>query len=227
MANQIGVIIPAAGSGTRLGGVSKPLIEIDGRPAIIRLLALFSGLREVSRICVAVPKGNIQQYSDVIMTEFPDNVDIVEGGTERPYSVRNAYHFLSSRISEDDLVCIHDAARPLLAKGDLERVINEAWKSGAAFLASRLKDTLKVADDDNFCVSTIDRSRVFGAQTPQVMKSAFLKRAYFEIENLSGLTDEIMLMERIGVKARIVESQHPNFKVTTADDLQLLKKLIS
>lgn len=227
MAGKIGVIIPAAGAGKRLGGVSKPLLEVGGKPIILRLLSLFSELDHVARICVAVPKAGITEFKKVPqLADYRGLVEFVEGGTERALSVRNAYESISSVISDDDLVCIHDAARPLLSPDDLERVIEAAWKHKAAFLASKVKDTLKAVDEDGFCVSTVDRRTLFAAQTPQVMISEFLKRAYRDVSDCSGLTDEIMLMEKIGVRAYVVEPRHLNFKVTTSDDLDLLKKII-
>lgn len=76
-------------------------------------------------------------------------------------------------------------------------------------------------------MSTIDRSRVYAAQTPQVMKAGLLSRAYKTVTNISDITDEIMLMEKIGVKAFVVEPHHLNLKLTTPEDLELIKKLIS
>lgn len=228
MGKGIGVIIPAAGTGKRLGGLSKPLIEIGGSPIILRLLNLFMELGNVRRICVAVPPGSISNFKNIVeSTESQAFIQIVEGGTERPASVKNAFQNLKKSISEDDLVCIHDAARPLLSKTDLDRVIEAGWKHGAAFLAAKVKDTLKVVDESNFCVSTVDRSKIFAAQTPQVLTSRLLSRAYDAVSDFSDVTDEIMLLERIGVKAFVVEPHNLNFKLTTAEDLELLKKLIS
>ncbi|MCL4510867.1 MAG: 2-C-methyl-D-erythritol 4-phosphate cytidylyltransferase [Bacteroidetes bacterium] len=227
MGRGIGVIIPAAGSGKRLGGLSKPLIEIGGRPIILRLLELFAELGDVKRICIAVQPENISDFRKIVEPmELWGFMEIVEGGTERPSSVKNAFQNLKKSISEDDLVCIHDAARPLLSKTDLDRVIEAGWKHGAAFLAAKVKDTLKVVDESNFCVSTIDRSKIFAAQTPQVMTSKLLSRAYDAVSDFSDVTDEIMLLERIGVKAFVVEPHNLNLKLTTAEDLELLKKLI-
>lgn len=228
MSGKVGVIIPAAGAGKRLGGVSKPLIEIGGKPLIIRLLNLFAGLKSVSRICIAVPPEGISDFSAIAKSSgFADLIGIVEGGAERPVSVKNAYESLSPLLDDDDLVCIHDAARPLLSAEDLKSVIEAGWERGAAFLASRVKDTLKVVDKKGFCESTIDRSTVYAAQTPQVIRSGLLKNAYEKVSDYSGLTDEIMLMEKIGVRAYVVEPRHLNFKITTSEDLDLLRKLIS
>ncbi|MFZ1082481.1 MAG: 2-C-methyl-D-erythritol 4-phosphate cytidylyltransferase [Candidatus Kryptoniota bacterium] len=228
MGKKIGVVIPAAGVGTRLGGVSKPLIEIGGQTLIGRLLNLFGELKQVETICVAVSRTNIIQIRKIVESlKLQPVVQIIEGGIERPLSIKNAFDCLGHHLDEDDLICIHDAARPLLSKSDLEKVIDAGWQHDAAFLATKVKDTLKVVDDKNFCVSTIDRSRVYAAQTPQVMKAGLLSRAYKTVTNISDITDEIMLMEKIGVKAFVVEPHHLNLKLTTPEDLELIKKLIS
>ncbi|MCL5268824.1 MAG: 2-C-methyl-D-erythritol 4-phosphate cytidylyltransferase [Bacteroidetes bacterium] len=228
MGKGIGVIIPAAGSGRRLGGVSKPLIEIGGEPIIRRLLNLFAKLHGLKHICLAAPQTDILNFQRIVQpTELRRLTAVVEGGAERPLSVKNAFEFLRSMVNDDDLVCIHDAARPLLSAEDLEEVISAGWKFGAAFLAAPVKDTLKMVDENNFCESTVDRSRLFAAQTPQVMTAGLLSRAYGQLGDLTGVTDEIMLLERIGVKAFVVEPRHINPKITTAEDLELLQKLTS
>ncbi len=228
MSRRIGVIIPAAGAGKRLGGVSKPLIEIGGKPVILRLIGLFAGLPDVHRVCIAVPSVGVADFNRVIETSgFRELTEIVEGGAERPQSVRNAFMSIRRLLSDDDLVCIHDAARPLLSGEDLNGVVAAAWEHGAALLASKVKDTLKVVNAGSFCESTIDRSKIFAAQTPQVMRAGLLSKAYGNVEDLSDVTDEIMLMERIGVKAFVVEPRHPNLKITTSEDLDLLRKIIS
>ncbi len=228
MGRKVGVIIPAAGAGERLGGVSKPLIEVDGRPILFRILSLFARLPGVSRICIAVPNSAINRFRRIVETSgFQNITDIVEGGAERPISVRKVFLAIAPGLSDDDLVCIHDAARPLLSEDDLNNVIARAWEHGAAFLASKVKDTLKVVDEFGHSVSTLDRSNIFAAQTPQVMKVGLLKEAYARVPDYSTVTDEIMLLERIKVKALVVAPRHLNFKVTTSEDLELLLKLLS
>lgn len=228
MAGRIGVIIPAAGAGKRLGGVSKPLIEAGGKPIILRLLALFGRMENVTVICIAAPPSAVAGFRAIASAaQTAPPVEIVEGGSERPLSVKNAFLSIDSSLSDDDLVCVHDAARPLLNLEDLENVIAAGWKHGAALLGTRVKDTLKRVDEKGFCTGTIDRSEIFAAQTPQVMKAGLLRKAYAEVPDCSRLTDEIMLMESIGVNAFVVQTKHLNFKITTSEDLDLLKRLLS
>ncbi len=228
MGKKIGVIIPAAGAGRRLGGVSKPLIEVGGNPVVLRLLNLFCRLKNVSKICLAAPVSNLAQFKSIAaLPEYRSLIEIVEGGAERSLSVKTAFEAIQGSLFDDDLVCIHDAARPLLSTEDLDRVIDAAWNHRAAFLASRVKDTLKLVDDEGFCASTIDRSRIFAAQTPQVIRAGLLREAYGKTTDYSRITDEIMLLEELGVKAFVVEPLHLNFKITTSEDLDLLKRILS
>lgn len=228
MPGDIGVIIPAAGAGRRLGGISKPLIEIGGEAIIGRLVRLFSEVSMVKRICVAVQKQDIRLFQRFLQSaDTRSLVSIIEGGLERPFSVRNAFQHIRESLDDRDLVCIHDAARPLLSREDLDRVLLAASEEGAAFLAVRVKDTLKVVDEDNFCLGTVDRSKMFAAQTPQVVRVELLSRAYSQVDDLSGVTDETMLLEKIGVKAFVIEPRHINPKITTAEDLELLRRLTS
>jgi 2-C-methyl-D-erythritol 4-phosphate cytidylyltransferase len=228
MAKGIGVIIPAAGAGNRLGRVSKPLIEMGGRPLISRILDLFRKLRGLKKIYLAVPGEAIHMFAEIVKAmELNGLVEIVEGGEMRAISVRNAYEKLRGHINDDDLVCVHDAARPLLSESDLDSVIAAGWKYGAAFLALKAKDTLKFVDAEHFCTRTIDRSNIYCAQTPQVMLSRFLSQAYKTSLDISKATDEIMLLEGAGVKVFVVEPEHLNLKLTTPEDLELIKKLIS
>lgn len=189
---------------------------------------MFAAVERVEKICVAVSPSSIRQFRSIAQSlDLRDLVEIVEGGAERPLSVKNCFDLISRELLEDDLICIHDAARPLLAKSDLDEVLEAGREHGAALLAARIKDTLKVVDESNLCVSTIDRTKVFAAQTPQVIKTGLLARAYAEVEDIAGVTDEIMLMERIGVQAMVVEPRHLNLKLTTPEDLELIEKFLS
>lgn len=228
MSREIGVIIPAAGAGRRLGGMSKPLIEVGGETVISRLLRLFSGISEVKHICLAVQPQDIRLFERLVESaDLRSLATVVEGGLERPVSVKRAFQLIRTLLHDEDLVCIHDAARPLLSKDDLERVLAAASNHGSAFLAAPVKDTLKVVTEDHLCQGTVDRSRIFAAQTPQVIRAELLSRTYHDVDDLSGITDEIMLLERIGVKAFVVEPHHINPKITTAEDLELVRKLTS
>jgi 2-C-methyl-D-erythritol 4-phosphate cytidylyltransferase len=228
MSKSVGVIIPAAGGGSRLGGIAKPLIKIGGMTLLERLLKLFSESNGIGEICVAVPQNQSAQFEKIAKgIESKCSIRIVEGGTERAHSVKRAFDQISSFLEDEDLVCVHDAARPLLSKFDLERVLEAAWSYNASFLAARVKDTLKVIDEKGFCVRTIDRSEVFAAQTPQVMKVKFLRKAYELVRDISGMTDEMMLLEKIGIRAFVVEPMHPNIKLTTHEDLELIEKILA
>lgn len=228
MRKSIGVIIPAAGSGRRLGGIHKPLIEVDGKPIIFQLASLFASLPEVNVISIVCQLSDSEKIGKLIRDiPFGGKWEITEGGAERPYSVRNGFISIRKFLNDDDYICIHDAARPLLHLEDLKNVIDAGKRYGAAFLAIAVKDTLKRGDQEGFCVETIKRDDVFAAQTPQIFKVEFLNRAYDSVKDLTCITDEVMLMEFLGIKAKIVLARHPNFKITTEEDVELLRKITS
>jgi 4-diphosphocytidyl-2-methyl-D-erithritol synthase len=130
-------------------------------------------------------------------------------------------------LKDDDYICIHDAARPLLHIEDLKKVIEEADVYGGSFLAAPVKDTLKKSDGNGFSVETINRDDVFAAQTPQVFRVELMDKAYSKVNDLRNITDEVMLMESLGIRVKIVPARHPNFKITTEEDVELLRKITS
>ena len=228
MHRNIGVIIPAAGSARRLGGISKPLIKIGSEPAIIRLVRLFAGLQSLKCICISTTIELAETLSELVESAGQSHlVRIVQGGDERPVSVRKGFEEIRDDLREEDLVCIHDAARPLLSNPDLNRVIDAADRYQVAFLATRVKDTLKRVDSEGYSEATVDRRELFAAQTPQVMTKVLLSKAYRNFSDLTDATDEIILMEKMGIKSKVVEAEHLNMKITTTEDLELLAKIIS
>ncbi|MGC8595999.1 MAG: 2-C-methyl-D-erythritol 4-phosphate cytidylyltransferase [Candidatus Kryptoniota bacterium] len=225
---NIGVIIAAAGSGKRLGGVHKPLIEVSGKPIIFHVSSLFASLSDVSVICIVCQLSDREAIQKAIRNiPFNGRWEFAEGGEERPYSVRNGFRAIRRLLKDKDYICIHDAARPLLHIEDLESVIKGAELHGAAFLAAPAKDTLKRSDSEGFSIETIDRDGVFGAQTPQIFRTELLDRAYSEVKEIGNMTDEVMLMEIMGIKVKIIPARHPNFKITTEEDVELLRKITS
>ncbi len=228
MKGNVGVIIAAAGSGRRLGGLHKPLIEVGGKPIIFQVASLFATLPNATVICIVCQKSDSEIIRKSIQNiPFGGKWEIVEGGEERAYSVRNGFSAIRMFLKDDDYVCIHDAARPLLHIEDLKKVIEEADLYGGSFLAAPVKDTLKKSDGNGFSVETIKRDDVFAAQTPQVFRVELMDKAYSKVNDLRNITDEVMLMESLGIRVKIVPARHPNFKITTEEDVELLRKITS
>jgi 2-C-methyl-D-erythritol 4-phosphate cytidylyltransferase len=200
-------IVPAAGRGERLGADGpKAFVVCAGRPLIDWSLDV---LREVcDRVVVAVPPG------------FETGPDRVEGGPVRSDSVRRAL----AAAPEATIAVVHDAARPFVT-AELVRRCVEAVRAGwdGAIAAARMTDTVKEASGaDGRVERTLDRSRLWSIQTPQVFAADVLRRALDVPDDvLSVATDDASLVEAAGGSVRVVEAPPENVKVTRAVDLEL------
>ena len=155
---------------------------------------------------------------------------VVVGGSSRRESVRRGFEAIDA--ASDDLVAIHDAARPLLHPDDLGRVLEEAERSGAAILASPVTDTLHRGDGNARWNEIVDRENLWQAQTPQVfrhelLKSALAHAALAEGDGDGAGTDEVEGMAHIGQPVQMLESLHPNPKITTPADLHFVEFMTS
>lgn len=214
MANLL--IVPAAGMGRRLGrSEPKALAPLAGRPMIDWTL---DALRSVSfaRAVVAVPPGRESDFETVVN----DRAAVVAGGETRAASVRLAFRSLDP--DGRDLVCIHDAARPLVSAAETRAVIEAAGREGAAIAATPIADTVKRAAA-GYVVDSADRSALVAAGTPQVFRADLLRRALAADEEA---TDEASLLERLGIPVAIVEVSRLGFKVTTPEDLEMAEALL-
>ncbi len=185
-------------------------------------MGVFQQSNLVDEIIVASQKEYFDLITDIKKRfGFTKLSKIVEGGKERQDSVFNALKSISA--DKDDIIVVHDAARPILSSSILKESIYTAKKYGAAVVAIKAKDTLFKGNDS--VVNYIDRNEFFYAQTPQVFKYEILFNAMkkAEIENFTG-TDESMLVHRAGYNVKIVEGSSLNFKITTNDDLKLFEK---
>ena len=154
-----------------------------------------------------------------------EGVRVVQGGRERSHSVRNAL-----RASTGDPVLVHDAARPLVSVELIERCVEIVASGGAdaAVAAARVVDTVKEAGDDGVVERTLDRSRLWAIQTPQVFRRAALEEALAQDDEiLAAATDDASLVEAAGGRVVLVEAPRENLKVTTALDVQVAELLLS
>jgi len=210
------LIVPAAGMGRRLGRSGpKALAPLAGRPMIDWTL---DALRSVpfSRGVVAVPPGRESDFETVVN----GRTGVVAGGETRAASVRLAFRFLDP--DERDLVCIHDAARPLVSAAETRAVIEVAEREGAAIAVTPIADTVKRVAA-GYVVDTADRSSLAAAGTPQVFRADLLRRALSADDEA---TDESSLIERLGLPVAIVEISRLGFKVTTPEDLEMAEALL-
>lgn len=214
-------IIPAAGSGTRLGGETpKPLLNIAGIPLIIHTLRRFDAAELVNEVVIAASESLLALLPDLIQSHGIRKVSaVVLGGKERQDSVRLGFEACDPDTCE--VVAIHDAARPLVTPEEINAVIAAAQKDGAAILGAPLKETIKHVEN-NRIMNTVDRNVLWGAQTPQAFRYEIFARAVAESlhHNYMG-TDEASIVERTGMPVTIVRGSYRNIKVTTPEDVEI------
>ena len=219
---KVGVIIPAAGTGKRMGGgVSKQFFEVAGKPIIIRTLEHFQSSPDIDNIILASDKENRKPLNDLIKLYNLTKVNsVVEGGAERQDSVWNCLQELEKYNA--DLVLIHDAVRPFISQKLIYAVLIAAKEDGAAIAAVRPKDTIKQSSVAGYAENTLAREQLWIAQTPQSFQFQIIKRA-FEMARIEGYygTDDANLIERIGMRIRIVDGSYDNIKITTPEDIEL------
>lgn len=217
------VVVPAAGRGERFGGpIPKLFVEVAGRPVLAwtidRLLA--AGARSVT---VALAAERAAEPPRWLAADA--RVRCVEGGETRQASV--ALALAACPAAADELVAVHDGARPVLASEDLARVCAAAREADGAVLGRAVADTLKRVADGRIA-GTVDRRGLFRAETPQVFKRATLEEALRRaaVDRVVG-TDESSLVERLaGARVVAVEARFANPKVTVAADLRVVEQLL-
>jgi 2-C-methyl-D-erythritol 4-phosphate cytidylyltransferase len=221
---MLSAIILAAGQGKRLGtAVPKPLVKIGSRPAIIYSLNTLNKHPGIDEIIVVASARNQSQIVKAIKSySFKKIKSFVLGGRRRQDSV---YNGLKKINPDSDWVLIHDSARPFIDTQSITKVILAAKKTGAAILAVRSKATMKLCQQDNMVVGTLDRDKLWEVQTPQIFKKELVLAAYKKFSK-TNVTDDASLVEKLGKPVKIVPGRYENIKITTAEDL-LIANLIA
>jgi 2-C-methyl-D-erythritol 4-phosphate cytidylyltransferase len=229
---KVVAIIPAAGLGTRMGktpapaehsGMSrKQFMLLDGDPIAIHTIRKFVASPKVDSILVAMRAEDMASFRERLDAEsYSKPVELVEGGRNRQESVGNCL----ARISESDaeLVSVHDAVRPFVTVAQIEESIEQAERDGAVILAIPPVDTIKQVSR-TVIHSTLSRERIVLAQTPQVFRTALLKRAFAQAEQdgFTG-TDEASLVEHLGEDVHVVMGSDRNIKITRPSDMALAR----
>lgn len=223
-------IIPAAGSGTRLGGQTpKQFLPLAGIPIIFHTLLRFETCPEIDAIAVALPVSEIVEFGEEISKRnFQKPFHLVPGGRERSDSILNALEAIAGMAP--DIVVVHDAVRPFVTTRQISAVIARAKEVGAAILALSATDTIKEVEN-GLITRTLDRRKIYRAQTPQAFRFELLlaankaaRAAYVPSELM---TDDSLLMERFGAPIAVVDGSPDNLKITTPEDLLLAEKMIS
>mgnify|MGYP006281534509 CR=1 FL=1 len=218
---HVAAIIAAGGRGVRLGADRpKQFLEIGGRSILGMSIAALASSDRITEIVVALPEDHLDVQARALTGAVSTPLTFVAGGARRQDSVANAFARASTQA---DVVLIHDAARPFVTPDVIARSIDGARAHGAVVAAIPVRDTVKQAgepdaDGARLVRTTIPRDTIFLAQTPQAFRRDVLARAIEEGVGID-VTDEAMLVERLGVPVHVVEGDARNIKVTTPDDL--------
>lgn len=243
-------IVLAAGSGSRMNSdVAKQYMMLCGKEVLFYSLQTFQNYADIKNIILVTREEEISYCKENIVARYGfDKVGtICAGGKERYESVYNG--LVSSEAAEDDIVLIHDAARPFVTAQMIDDSICAAREYGACTVGMPVKDTIKIVDENNFGIDTPERSRVYQVQTPQTFQYGLLMSAYENMlsqknhmsndEKMSNkidnkkqaddknykITDDTMLVEQYrGVRSKIVPGAYENIKITTPEDMEIASK---
>lgn len=213
-------IIVASGQSRRMG-FDKLAAVIKGVSVLRRSVMAFMDSPGIDHVIVVCPK---ERFDSLLSGDFSKPLTRVNGGSERQHSVEAG---LNALRDSDELVAVHDGARPLVSVDAIELCIEEARRHDAATLARPITETIKKADENSFSREGVDRSSLWFTETPQIFKSELLKRAYANIADKGIVaTDEVSVVESLGIGTKLVASPGPNIKITHQADIDLATALI-
>jgi len=226
MSQNVAAIICAAGASSRFGGKrKKAFVDVAGRAVFLRSVELFSNRDDVKQVLL----GIAPEDEELVSVKWGPNlkffnVSIFLGGSERFDTVKKGMELLKDDI---DLIAVHDACRCCVTEEIIDSTITAAAKSGAALPACPVTATIKQVKD-NIITKTVDRTGLYEAQTPQIFSASLLKKAYKNLENLdkSKISDDTQLVEALGHKVTIVETDSSNIKITRPSDIAVAEAIL-
>jgi 2-C-methyl-D-erythritol 4-phosphate cytidylyltransferase len=211
-------VIAAAGSGERLGaGGPKAFVELAGRPLLDWSLDAFREASSIAEIVVAAPPGEEDAVAE-------RGVLAATGGEHRSESVANAVE-----LCGEEVVVVHDAARPLVTAELIDAVVDRLasdQEAAGVIAAAPVTDTIKQASEAGEVRRTLDRDGLWAVQTPQAFRAGALREALSDLDSLAEATDDAMLVERRGGRVLVHPSPPENIKVTTPLDLRVAGLLL-
>ena len=221
---KVSAVIAAGGRGTRMGaGFNKVFMRLHDAEILVHTMRTFNESPFVDEIIVVTGSEDIEKVRTLAKEHDINKLSVVtEGGDTRRASVYNGV-----RKAEGDIIAIHDGARCLISQREIEEVVLDCKRYGAAAVGVVCKDTLKAADEYGFITGTIDRSRTYQIQTPQVFKRELILAAHEKAE-AEGFepTDDCALIERYGGRIKITQGSYDNIKLTTPEDISVAEKIL-
>jgi len=219
---SVAAILVAAGRGRRFGSAeNKVLLPLAGRAIWIRAVEALQSSAAIASIVLVVRPCDRADLESIANTL---SVSVIEGGQERYDSVRNGLRWLLESKDASPLIAVHDAARPLVSTADIDAVVNAAFVSQAAILATPVRGTIKRSFGSRS--STVSRDHLWEALTPQVFAASVIHEAYDRHRGRPA-TDDAELVERTGTPVCLVPGSAENIKITQAEDLQIAEAIFS
>lgn len=221
-------IIVAAGSGTRMNlpdGQTKQTLEIDGEPVVVRTVKQFEACEDINEIILVVKRDEFDIFKEYYKKyKFKKVAHIVAGGDTRQQSVLNGL----TRVSDiADFVTIHDGVRCLITPEMISEVCTFAYHYGAATAVTKPSDTLKLSEDGSFIKETVDRDKIYQAQTPQIFKYDMYRVAAMSAKKDDfSATDDNSLVERMKFKIYMCDLGKENIKITTKEDVYVADAIL-
>lgn len=210
-------IIVAAGKGERMGaGMNKAYLTLFNKTVIETAILPFSESGEIDEIIVVT--DDVEKCTQLVGS-MPKVKAVLLGGKTRQESVK-----IGLSAASGEFAAIHDGARALITKEEIESAVSAAKKYGAAALGVKCKDTLKIIDDNGFIAGTQDRERLYQIQTPQVFRTSEILEMHEKA--VGNFTDDCAVMESFGGKIRLVEGSYENIKLTTPEDVLTAEKIL-
>lgn len=221
---DVGVIILAGGKGKRMkAAMPKQFLPLLGKPVFLRSLEVFQGMTGVvSSIVIVLDESYRDEFKDVVAAD--SRIRWADPGVERQDSVFSGLQHVPDACS---VVAIHDAARPLVTVDEVTRCVQDAMVHGAAVLGVPMKATVKESEDGAFVLRTVPRARLWEVHTPQVASKALFLRGFAKVRADSlEVTDDVSVIEALGLPVRLTLGEYTNIKLTTPDDLQVAEQIL-
>lgn len=224
---SVGAVLCAAGQGKRMKlGKNKQFLELMGKPLFIHTVDVFANCTAIDSLVLVVGKQELDQVRQLLHRfQLADKVArVVPGGKERQDSV---FHGLQAfGDTPPTYILIHDAARPFVTSGEIERLVSQVKLNKAAVLAVPVTDTIKRGTDQGLVLETLKREELWAVQTPQAFLYSLILQAHEQARHDGYLgTDDASLVERLGVPVQLVLGGYHNIKLTTPDDIHLAEYL--
>lgn len=225
--NFISVVIVAAGLGRRMkANINKQYLLLKDKPIVAHTIEKFEHNEYIDEIIVVTREDEIEYCRKFVVDKynFKKVKMILGGGNERQDSV---YNGLKNCSSDTNVVLIHDGVRPFIKTEEIEETIKETLKNNAAVIGVKVKDTIKVVDNENIIIDTPKRETLFAVHTPQAFKYGLIMDAHITCKKENWtVTDDSSLVEKLGIKVKMIEGSYDNIKITSPEDLYVAESIL-